>query len=175
MNYDFLKTVTAPQILVQAIKLIGTKEIVGIKNDVQIMAWAKELGLENIYTNDETAWCGLFVAFCSKQANLDIGMTNREALWALNWNKFGTRQGVAMLGDVLTFTRNGGGHVGICVGEDSKCYHVLGGNQGNEVSIKRIEKTRLSQIRRTKWQVKQPESVKQIFLTESGFISKNEV
>ena len=36
-----------------------------------------------------------------------------------------------MLGDILTFKRNGGGHVGLYVGEDKDCYHVLGGNQGN--------------------------------------------
>ena len=174
MNYDFLKTVTSPQILVQGLKLVGTKEIVGIKNDAQIMSWAKDLGIEKIYTNDEIAWCGLFIAKVCLEAKLEINMSARESLWALNWNKFGARQQVAMLGDVLTFKRKEGGHVGIYIGEDETCYHVLGGNQSIMVNITRIEKTRLSQIRRTNWKVKQPDNVKQVFLTESGFISKNE-
>lgn len=58
-----------------------------------------------------------------------------------------------MLGDALTFKRNGGGHVGIYVGEDSTCYHVLGDNQSNMVCITRIEKTRCSGIRRTEWKI----------------------
>lgn len=174
MNYCYLKKETAPQILIQALKLIGTKEIVGTINSDVILGWAKDLGLEKIYTADEVAWCGLFIAYCAKKANLDINMTSREALWALNWNKFGTRQTVAMLGDVLTFSRNGGGHVGIYVGEDEKCYHVLGGNQSNSVCITRIEKTRLSQARRTAWKIKQPSNIRVIKVNNNGFISENE-
>jgi cell wall-associated NlpC family hydrolase len=91
-----------------------------------------------------------------------------------NWNKFGTRQKVAMLGDVLTFTRKSGGHVGIYVGEDDVCYHILGGNQSNMVNITRIAKNRLSQIRRTSWKIAQPANVRVIKLNPNGFISENE-
>lgn len=174
MNYDYLKNENAPQILVQAKKLIGTKEIVGKIHSEVILGWAKELGIENIYTNDEIAWCGLFIAYVCKKANLDINMSARESLWALNWNKFGERQNVAMLGDLLTFRRNSGGHVGIYVGEDATCYHVLGGNQSNMVNITRVEKTRLSQIRRTAWKIAQPKNVRVIKVNSSGFISKDE-
>ena len=174
MNYDYLKKENSPQILVQAITLIGTKEIVGKIHSKTIMGWAKELGIEKTYTSDEIAWCGLFVCYCAYKAGLTINMTARESLWALNWNKFGTRQKVAMLGDVLTFSRNGGGHVGIYVGEDDKCYHILGGNQSNMVNITRIEKTRLSQIRRTCWKIAQPKNVRVIKVSSNDFISKNE-
>jgi uncharacterized protein (TIGR02594 family) len=174
MNYDYLKTEKSPQILVQSRALIGTKEIVGKIHSETILGWAKELKIDKIYTNDEIAWCGLFIAYVAKKAGLEINMTAREALWALNWNKFGTRETVAKLGDVLTFRRNTGGHVGIYVGEDATCYHILGGNQSNMVNITRIEKTRLSQIRRTDWKVAQPANVRQIFVNANGFISKNE-
>lgn len=174
MNYDYLKKVTSPQILVKALELIGTKEIIGTIHNNVIMGWAKDLGIEKIYTADEIAWCGLFMAIVCKRANVATGITPKEALWALNWNKFGTKQKVAMLGDILTFKRNGGGHVGIYVGEDSVCYHILGGNQSNMVCITRIEKKRCSGIRRTPWKISQPESVKQIMLNANGFISKNE-
>jgi hypothetical protein len=45
-------------------------------------------------------------------------------------------------GAVLVFEREGGGHVGFYVGEDSTHYHVLGGNQGDAVSIVRIARSR---------------------------------
>lgn len=174
MNYDYLKLEKSPKILTQALKLIGTKEIVGAIHNEKIMSWADELDIEKIYTSDEIAWCGLFIAYVAKLAGLDINMTAREALWALNWNKFGTRQKIAMLGDVLTFSRKSGGHVGLYVGEDDVCYHILGGNQSNMVNITRIEKTRLSQIRRTTWKVAQPDNVRVIKVNSNGFISKNE-
>ena len=174
MNYDYLKKVTSPQILVQALKLVGTKEIIGIKHSDAILGWAKELGIEKTYTNDEIAWCGLFIAYVCHKAKLEVPFPPLASLWALNWNKFGTAQKTAMLGDVLTFERNGGGHVGIYVGEDATCYHVLGGNQSNMVCITRIEKSRCAGIRRTKWKIAQPDSVKAIAVTSTGFISKNE-
>lgn len=174
MNYDYLKLETAPQILVKALALIGTKEIIGSIHSDVIMGWAKELGIEKIYTADEIAWCGLFVAIVCKHSNVETGITPKEALWALNWNKFGTKQTIAMLGDILTFKRNGGGHVGIYVGEDDTCYHVLGGNQSNMVCITRIEKTRCAGIRRTAWKIAQPQSVRSIAVNSNGFISKNE-
>ncbi len=174
MNYDYLKKVTAPQILVQALKLVGTKEIVGVKHSAEIMGWAKELGIEKIYTADEIAWCGLFMAYVCKKAGLELPFSAKDSLWALNWNKLGIAQKTAMLGDVLTFKRNGGGHVGIYVGEDATCYHVLGGNQSNMVCITRIEKNRCAGIRRTPWKIAQPDSVKAIVVNSNGFISKNE-
>ena len=174
MNYDYLKKETAPQIFIQAYRLIGTKEIIGTIHNKTIMSWAKELVIEKIYTADEIAWCGLFMAIVCKRAGLEANITPKDALWALNWNKFGTKQSVAMFGDVLTFKRNGGGHVGIYVGEDDVCYHVLGGNQSNMVNITRIEKKRCAGIRRTNWRVKQPSNVRVIKVNASGFISKNE-
>ena len=175
MNYDYLKNVTAPQILVKALELIGTKEIIGSIHNNIIMSWAKDLKIEKIYTADEVAWCGLFMAIVCQRANVATGITPTEALWALNWNKFGTKQKVAMLGDILTFKRpGGGGHVGIYVGEDKTCYHVLGGNQSNMVSITRLEKTRCAGIRRTAWKIAQPDNVRAIAVNSTGIISKNE-
>ena len=43
---------------------------------------------------------------------------------------------------MLVFDRAGGGHVGFYVGEDLTSYDVLGGNQGDRVSIMRLEKSR---------------------------------
>ena len=171
MSYAWLKKETAPKILVEAVKHIGVKEIVGKQHNPTILSWAKALKLEKVYTNDEIPWCGLFVAYCAHACGLPVV---KHPLWALNWNKYGNVAQVPMLGDVLTFTRNGGGHVGIYVGEDATHYHVLGGNQNNSVSVSRIAKDRLSQARRTAWKIAQPASVRVLHLAAKGVVTTNE-
>jgi uncharacterized protein (TIGR02594 family) len=170
--YDFLKNERSPRLLVEAVKLIGTKEVPGTKNNPEIMLWAKEVGLDRVYTADSIPWCGLFMAYVAKKANVD-GV--KIPLRALSWRKFGNPSPVPMLGDVLCFSRNGGGHVGIYVGEDSTCYHVLGGNQSDMVNVTRILKSRLVEARRTAWKIAQPANVRVIQLTAKGEISKNEL
>lgn len=171
MSYTWLKEEKGPKILVEAVKHIGTKEIVGKEHNKKILAWAEAIGLKSVYTNDEIPWCGLFIAYCCHAQGLDVV---KHPLWALNWNKFGNVAQIPMLGDVLTFTRNGGGHVGIYIGEDTTCYHVLGGNQNNQVNVMRIEKSRLSQARRTAWKIAQPSNVRVVKLQTKGEISQNE-
>jgi uncharacterized protein (TIGR02594 family) len=171
MDYSYLRAETNPKILANARKLIGISEFLGKENNPVIMQWAKDLKLYSIYVADSVPWCGLFMAHVCKVSDLEIP---KMPLRAKEWLNFGTKQEHAMLGDVLVFSREGGGHVGIYVGEDTECYHILGGNQGDKVSIKRIEKTRCIGIRRTKWKISQPKNVRKIFLPNSGTISKNE-
>ena len=171
ISYEWLKNEKAPKVLVQAVKMLGTKEIVGAKHNPVILDWAKELNLQNIYNADEIPWCGLAVAYACKSAGLEV---INKPLWALSWAKWGTEVKEPMLGDILTFKRNGGGHVGFYVGEDDLCYHVLGGNQGNEMNVARIAKNRLYKARRTAWKVAQPSAVRRVFLDAKGEISTNE-
>lgn len=171
MSYDFLKNEKAPKVIVEAMKHYGVKEIVGKQHNPVIMNWAKELGLSNVYNADEIPWCGLFVAYVVKSAGYDVVAS---PLWALNWGKFGNASDVPKLGDILTFKRDGGGHVGFYVGEDKDCYHVLGGNQGNAVNVTRILKSRLQKARRSPWKIAQPSNVRVIKLQANGKISENE-
>jgi len=72
----------------------------------------------------------------------------------------------------MVFTRSGGGHVGLYVGEDAGAYHILGGNQSNAVTITRIARERLSAMR---WPDGVPLPKPQIIrLTPSGALSRNE-
>lgn len=171
MAYEFLKSEKGPRILVEAVKMIGTKEIVGKQHNPEILRWAQVLGLQKFYNSDEIPWCGLAIAYAAHMAGVEVVS---KPLWALNWANFGTAVTEPMLGDVLTFRRDGGGHVGLYVGEDDQCYHVLGGNQSNAMNVTRIEKSRLHRARRTKWKVAQPANVRKIQLTAKGTISKNE-
>ena len=161
----------SPKVIAEAVRYLGLNEIKGPVNNSVIMSWAKELGLEKIYTSDEVAWCGLFVSKVVSKAGFEVV---KNPLWALNWKNFGTLQKIAMLGDVLVFKRQGRGHVGFYVAEDNTCYHVLGGNQSDSVSITRIQKSRCVGIRRCNWKVSQPKEVKQYFVEANGIISTNE-
>lgn len=169
-SYTWLAKEEAPRHLLKALELYGVAESVGDKNNPVILEWAKELGLEKVYTADSIPWCALFVSIIMKRAGRDVV---KDPLWALNWNKFGVKVSKPMLADVLTFSRNGGGHVGIYVGEDSAAYHVLGGNQGDKVSIVRIGKARLSDARRPNYN-SQPKNIRIVKLLAAGTLSKNE-
>lgn len=172
MNYNFLKQEIAPKILVEAYKLLGIKETLGKESNPTLLAWADKLGLKKIYTADEIPWCGLFIAYvCFMAGKTPV----KNPLFARNWVNYGTKEDVAMLGDILVFSRGSiSGHVGIYVGEDDNCYHVLGGNQGDQVSIVRVPRVRCIGIRRTKWTTGQPTSVRIIKLNGTGLISENE-
>ena len=111
--YQWLHSEEAPRHMLKAIELYGIREIVGAKHNPAIMGWAKETGLQNIYTADEIPWCGLFVAVVMQRANRPVV---KDPLWALNWGNFGVAVGEPMFGDILTFVRPGGGHVGFYVG-----------------------------------------------------------
>jgi uncharacterized protein (TIGR02594 family) len=171
-QYAWLVNEKSPKVLAEAIKLYGTREIVGKQHSKEILSWAKELDMEKTYTNDEIPWCGLYAAIVVKRAGFEVV---KNPLWARNWNNFGTKQSVAMLGDILVFTRpGGGGHVGLYVGEDAACYHVLGGNQSNMVNTTRLLKTRCIGIRRCQWKIAQPSNVRVVRLEPKGGISTNE-
>ena len=131
-------------------KLVGTKEIAGRRSNSKIMSWAKALGskMRSIYTNDDIAWCGLFVAHIMNENGIKHGLSN--ALGARNWGKFG-EPCEPQYGAVMTFWRGKKsgwtGHVGLYVSEDSKYYHILGGNQSNSVNVTKISKTRFLKAR----------------------------
>ena len=172
-QYAWLADEPGPRILLEGLKTFGTIETPGAGNNPTILAWAKAVGLEKLYRSDETAWCGLFMAYVAGQAGWDNAPAG-NALWARNWATWGNPAAVAMLGDVLVFSRSSYGHVGIYVGEDATAFHVLGGNQSDSVMIKRVEKSRLLAARRCPWRINQPANVRRVMLASTGGLSTNE-
>lgn len=176
-KYEWLTTENGPLMIQNALALYDTIESPGTKNNPVIIDWAKQVGgsVANVYKADEIPWCGLFIAIVAQKSAKEIV---KDPLWALNWGTFGKHVETPMLGDVLVFTRKTAdgktaGHVGLYVGEDDTCYHVLGGNQIDKVCIIRKEKARLYTSRRPSYKV-QPKNVRRIFLTNSGKISNVE-
>tara|TARA_R110000868_G_scaffold34552_10_gene124785 strand:+ start:1278 stop:1700 length:423 start_codon:yes stop_codon:yes gene_type:complete len=108
------------------------------------MGWIARLGAKLLGTkvaDDETPWCGTFMA----QVMTQVGLAAPPiAVRASSWGEWGRQLLAPRLGCVLVFKRNGGGHVGLYLGETKTAYRVLGGNQGNMVSETWIAKNRLA-------------------------------
>lgn len=138
---------TAPSWLTLARTFLGTREVVGSKHSPIIMSWIQEVGAKTLgmkVNDDETPWCGTFMALLMKRTGLTAPLI---AVRAASWSRIGQwgRELLApRLGCILVFTREGGGHVGLYVGEDDTHFDVLGENQSNSVSIMRLAKSRLA-------------------------------
>jgi uncharacterized protein (TIGR02594 family) len=133
-----------PAWLEEAYKHEGLKEVPGPRHNPRIQSWLRRL--KAWWTDDETPWCGTFVAHCLEAAGQPI-ITN----WfrARDWASYGANLRAAHVapGALLVFSRAGGGHVGFYVGEDALHYYVLGGNQKNQVRIDPLAKARCIAIR----------------------------
>lgn len=169
-KYAWLAREPGPLMILEALKTFGTLEIPGAADNPTILGWAREVGVQKTYSHDSIPWCGLWMAMIAKRSSKPVV---ESPLWALSWADWGEAATAPMLGDVLTFKRPGGGHVGLYVGEDSAAYHVLGGNQLDRVCITRIAKPRLYRARRF-YRVGPPVNVRRVHLAASGSLSTNE-
>lgn len=160
-EYRWLSDEDGPRILKEMLKLYGTVETPGTGSNPLILKWAVSIGYGSVYKSDEIPWCGLCCAYAAQQAGWDIPV---NPLWARNWLKWGYASSPAMLGDVLVFQRGSAGHVALYVGEDKNNYHILGGNQGDAVTIKTKAKKDLLGSRRCPWRVNEPDNIRQVFM-----------
>ena len=125
--------------IVEARRYIGMAEIPGKQHNPTIQNWLRTL--KAWWADDETPWCGTFVAHCCRTANRDIP---KDWFRALAWAEAGERLTAPAYGCIAVFSRTGGGHVGFVVGRDrAGNLMILGGNQGNKVSIAKFSKDRV--------------------------------
>jgi len=100
--------------------------------------------------DDETAWCAAFVGAMLKRA----GMPHTGKLNARSYLDWGEEVALddAQEGDVVVFWRGTPdgwqGHVGFFVRRAGASIEVLGGNQANQVNVKRYPVDRLLGVRR---------------------------
>lgn len=132
----------------EARRLLGVHEVAGTGDNSIIMKWARDLN--QWYTGDDVPWCGLFVAHC-----MQVGVPDEpqkfNRLGARAWGNFG-KHCKPQYGAIAVFWRTHkinsfNGHVGFIIGEDDTYYYILGGNQGDSVSIARVRKDRLLDCR----------------------------
>ena len=129
-----------PRWLTVAYRYVGVREVSGPKHNPTIIRWLEKL--RAWWRNDETPWCGVFVAHCMSEAALPYP---KLYMRARAWDDYGAllRRDRLAPGAILVFDRKGGGHVGFYVGEDAGFYYVLGGNQSNAVNVMKLGKSRL--------------------------------
>lgn len=169
----YLQGKKLPRHLEIAISFIGVKEFDGKPNNPKIIEWGLELGLNDIYKEDSTAWCGLFFAIVCKRAKRELPQFKDpyDYLRALKYVGIWQNTPRPAVGDVLVFQRPSGGHIGFYVAESKTTYYVLGGNQNNSVNITEILKSRCVATRRPLYNSYVPFRV---ILDSTGNISTNE-
>ena len=158
-----------PLWLIEAQRHIGVKEIKGAKHNSFIVLWLKSL--KAWWSDDETPWCGVFVAHCIKKAECQLPKYWMRAKDWLNW---GVELKNPSVGCIVVFERQGGGHVGFVVGQDANNnLMVLGGNQGDAVKVSPFETSRVVGYR---WpsQYAKPVDFRLPLLSSDGKLSKNE-
>ncbi len=127
-----------PTWLAEARRHIGLREIPGIQTAPTIAAWLQRLGAW--WRDDETPWCGTFVAHCVR----DTGPLPQHWYRAKAWATWGAPLAGPAVGAVVVFERQGGGHVGFVVGRDTAGrLLVLGGNQGDAVTVSAFDTRRV--------------------------------
>lgn len=125
-----------PAWLTTARKYLGQAEIKGPHHNPHVLKWWKDIGAP--FKDDETAWCGAFVGGVLSETGIDPVAGGASAR---NWLRLKVHLDKPAYGSIVIFWRGdrqgASGHVGFVVGRDkSGNLMVLGGNQGDRVSIK---------------------------------------
>lgn len=128
---------------------VGLREIPGAATAPKIARWLADL--KAWWRDDETPWCGTACAAWMRAAGQDIP---KHWYRAKAWADWGQPLQYPAHGCIVVFERQGGGHVGLVVGEDSAGrLLVLGGNQGDAVNVRAFPRDRVIAHR---WPAGQP-------------------
>lgn len=165
---------TEPHWLAKARTYLGLKEIPGKHNSPTIVRWWS--ALKSGIRDDETPWCGAFVGGVLKEAGMSIGKGGPAAR---SWLDVGSVLDKPALGCVVVFWRGKksgwSGHVGFVVGKDHNGnLMVLGGNQGDAVTIKPFATARVLGYRWPSGLTPMPARYSLPLLNSDGKLSTNE-
>lgn len=159
-----------------AYSYLGLTEQPGPKNNPKIVAWWKTL--RTPFIDDETPWCAAFVGGVLEECGIkSTRSAAAQSYWRTKWGQL--LKGPAA-GAVVVFWRgaknSGTGHVGFVVGKDANNHlMVIGGNQGDAVTIKPFDTVRVISYH---WPVGEPLPVVGFdalpLITSDGKVSENE-
>lgn len=139
-------------LICEGLKDYGLKEVYGYKSNPKLLDIIKK-SLPNAIDDSVVSWCGIWLKEVVSRVSCCIRIPEKFMV-AREWLKVGVPVEIQDIrqGDVLVFWRDNErswkGHVGIYVGETESYYNVLGGNQGDKVSISGYKKIRLLGARR---------------------------
>lgn len=111
---------------------LGVREVKGPGANARILAYFASTKLAPAQ-GDETPWCSAFACWCMEQAIHQSPARANARSW-LSWGEPCNPQ----LGAVVVLSRGlleHQGHVGFWLGEERGRVILLGGNQGNAVSV----------------------------------------
>jgi uncharacterized protein (TIGR02594 family) len=126
MNTEILQ-----KIIDTATKEIGTKEVVGKKDNPRIVEYHSKTSLKA--QSDEVPWCSAFVNWVTEKC----GLTGTYNAAARSWLSWGIKSEFVP-GCIVVMKRGNSswqGHVGIGIKKVGPVVWVLGGNQSDEVNI----------------------------------------
>lgn len=134
---------TEPIWLTEARKHIGLAEKKGPAHSPEIVQFWKDIKRGGI-KDDETPWCAAFVGAMLERCGIRSSRFESAKSY-LQWGQALVRP---LLGCVVVFTREGGGHVGFAVGQDTAGrLLILGGNQGDAVNVRAFPVERVTGYR----------------------------
>lgn len=124
--------------LAHAIGELGETEVSGDQDNPRIVEYHSSTGLSA--DDDETPWCAAFVSWCLEQA----GIQSMRSARARDYLEFGEILKEPQIGCIVVLSRKGGGHVGFYWGKSQNGkINLLGGNQGNAVTIAPYDASRV--------------------------------
>ncbi|KQC30182.1 TIGR02594 family protein [Flagellimonas eckloniae] len=130
-----------------ALSQFGIREIVGEEDNPEVLKYFDDLGWDGKDLKDETAWCAALVYWVLLKAGYKVsGKLNARSLL-----RVGVKTEAPEMGDIVVLWRKSPddwrGHTGFFIRETEDLIFILGGNQGNRVSIQQYPKTRLLEYR----------------------------
>lgn len=119
----------------RAKRYVGEAEVKGAVHNPVILGWWSKIKAK--FRDDETPWCAAFVGGVLEEC----GIKSTRSAAARSYTRWGVKLAGPAVGAIVVFWRNSptaaAGHVGFVVGRDLwNNLLVLGGNQGDAVTIK---------------------------------------
>lgn len=128
-----------------ALECIGQKEVPGLRHNPLILRWW--IAIKSLFADDETPWCAAFVGGCLEE----VGIKSSRSAIARSYSRYGEPSAMNV-GAIVVLSRPGiasSGHVGFLAGvsPDARQVILLGGNQGDAVSLARFDARRIVAVR----------------------------
>ena len=124
---------------------LGVAETPGAQHTQPVLAYYADVGHAQIST-DETAWCAAFLGSCLQRA----GIASTRSLLARSYLDWGEPAPSPRIGAIAVLSRGNDpalGHVGFVVGSTPADIILLGGNQGDAVTVEVFSRARLLALR----------------------------
>jgi uncharacterized protein (TIGR02594 family) len=121
---------------------LGTKEIAGAQHNPAVLRYFADAGFPEI-DNDETAWCAAFANAMLQRSGYD-GSKSLAARSFMNWGKPVAKPYPGCIAVLWRDSpRSANGHVAFWLSERGDKVKLLGGNQGNQVSMEEFPRDRV--------------------------------